>query len=1184
MDQFEFGARFRVLDLLGRGGMGTVYRVWDAVLDREVALKVVESSDPRAVSRLKSEFRRVADLVHPNLVQLHDLFVSNGNAWFTMEAVRGGAFDVALRSGAVAKQPMAAEGLGDFLAAFEQVLSGVGALHAAGVIHRDLKPSNVLVSGSGRAVVLDFGVALPMFEVGPHTDAAELAGTMLYMAPELFERVAGPEVDVFALGVMAYVTLAGRPPVAGTLSQVMKARLNRVPHTPLLELATWVPAPLAALVDAMLDPEPERRGDVGRVRDVVQSLLGAPPSSPMRRRSSRVFVGREAHLNQLRSDWAEVPRQGVRLVDVSGASGIGKTELVREFAVSLAAGGALVLRGGCHPRESVPFRAVDELLDGLARHIDYLSEAEAVQYAPQDVEALVDLFPLFRRVGAWGAKRRSIPGLGVADRRDRRLDGFNALREVLEHVASERRTLAIVDDFHWADLDSCDLLSYLMAAPAPPLMWVVVSRDEERDAGPIRELRGGLLGQAVGGTTRVDVGPLDRAECVALAAALVVGRSDEDAVRRAVDDAQGSPLFLGELVEAWDRSPGATLDELLWQRVEGLPALEQSLVEAVAVAEHPTPIGALLAAVGVGLRDEDAVERLVRRAILRLTESRGERAVATYHHRLGEVVVAKLAPERRSAWHGRLADVLVQRADDDAERLLRHFEGAGRPVEAAEYARKAAAAAEGRLAFHRAAELHGLILDRGWAEQPTATRLQLAESLANAGLVARAAAVFHEVSEDPRLHDDERLVARTRSAQLDLSSGRWGADGLVPVLEAVGLQVPSRWWSAAAYAAWYRFRAWASRPPVLRQVSSVDVARLEVLWTAATTYAQVDHLVALATGSRLLFEAKRLGDARRLSRALAFRAGSDAFLFGRSGRRSALQRLGEATTLARERGGRADVAYCAAVAGTVHWARGEWSDVIRTLDEFFRDEMVLHEVKPGGPTETYAYLLSALTHVGEFARLTRMVPPMYSAFDLAGDRTGRSVCALGQPSLAWLVADRPEELASISRAVLAGWGQERFLTPHYHALITQAYLDLYRGDVVAAFEGLQSRWAAFEASMIPRIEVVGSEMWFLRGRVALDAAAAGVGAAADVARQAARQVGATTLPWSPVLTLWLTEGLRQLDGGAPDWARVAEEAKHAGLPHLAAGARWRSGDCAPALDQLAALGAVAPQALRRAVG
>src|SRR5436190_302719 len=249
--------RFRFRQFLGRGGMGAVYRVHDAELGQDVALKTLHQLGPDELYRLKSEFRSLAGMTHPNLVALHELVVDGEDCFFTMEFVDGVRFDEYARG----------DGPGLDLArlceALRQLVSGLSALHAAGTVHRDIKPSNVLVERGGRVVLLDFGLAAPWVPGGRHESLGALVGTPAYMAPEQqWGRRPSPACDWYGVGVLPYESATGRLPFEGAAGEVLAAKARSVPPRP-SALGAHVPEAVDTLITALLDPEPTRRPSPG---------------------------------------------------------------------------------------------------------------------------------------------------------------------------------------------------------------------------------------------------------------------------------------------------------------------------------------------------------------------------------------------------------------------------------------------------------------------------------------------------------------------------------------------------------------------------------------------------------------------------------------------------------------------------------------------------------------------------------------------------------------------------------------------------------------------------------------------------------------------------------------------------------------------------------------------------------
>jgi len=339
--------RYDVRAVLGEGGFGVVYDVWDRERRERVALKALHRVAADARRRFKREFRTLVDLRHPHLVRLHELGGDGSDLWFTMERLAAAQpFD----AWAGDDERRLRDGLG-------QLADGLAALHARGILHRDLKPSNVLVEPGGRVVLLDFGLAREVTADG----STQLAGTPVFMAPEqCAEGELTPAVDCYAVGVMLFAILAGRPPFEGRAVQLMVDKQQRA-APPLLSVAPGAPPDLAALTDALLARDPASRPTAEALRD---DLAPAPTPRAAARTTDR-FVGRAAELAALR---AAVAARDATLLRVEGPSGIGKTTLLDRLCAELPSD-AWLLRGRCHPRESVPFKAFDEVMDELARRL-----------------------------------------------------------------------------------------------------------------------------------------------------------------------------------------------------------------------------------------------------------------------------------------------------------------------------------------------------------------------------------------------------------------------------------------------------------------------------------------------------------------------------------------------------------------------------------------------------------------------------------------------------------------------------------------------------------------------------------------------------------------------------------------------------------------------------------------------
>jgi TolB-like protein/predicted Ser/Thr protein kinase len=268
-----FAERYMVEQLLGRGGMGSVYRVRDHELDELVALKLLEAASPEVVTRFRREVRLARRVTHRNAARTFDLGEFRGLRFLTMEFVDGES----LRERCKRAPPS----LVTTVDVVRQIADGLAAAHAAGVMHRDLKPANVLLDRGGRAVITDFGIARALHVGDASLQTRGALGTPAYMAPEQLasERV-GPAADVYALGLMLHELLTGTLPFATeNLMHTALARLSASP--PDLASSHGIDPRLATLVAELLAREPGDRPTPSTVASTLAELLDGLDASEL---------------------------------------------------------------------------------------------------------------------------------------------------------------------------------------------------------------------------------------------------------------------------------------------------------------------------------------------------------------------------------------------------------------------------------------------------------------------------------------------------------------------------------------------------------------------------------------------------------------------------------------------------------------------------------------------------------------------------------------------------------------------------------------------------------------------------------------------------------------------------------------------------------------------------------------
>src|SRR5438105_6379527 len=265
MAETLIAGRYRLDELLGRGGMSEVWAATDLELDRRVALKLLAPNEDNA--RFEREARAVAALGHPNVTQLYDYGEADGRPFMVLEYLAGGSLEELLRaSGALADA--------DTHRIASEIAAGLAHAHARGVVHRDLKPSNVLFDEEGRAKLADFGIARMAVGEGTLTEAGTVLGTAAYISPEQAAGLpATPASDVYSFGVLLFRMLTGTLPFVSEDPLALVVAHRDEPPPLVTELRPDAPPALAATADAALAKDPSTRPADGAM--LLDGLAGS---------------------------------------------------------------------------------------------------------------------------------------------------------------------------------------------------------------------------------------------------------------------------------------------------------------------------------------------------------------------------------------------------------------------------------------------------------------------------------------------------------------------------------------------------------------------------------------------------------------------------------------------------------------------------------------------------------------------------------------------------------------------------------------------------------------------------------------------------------------------------------------------------------------------------------------------
>jgi predicted ATPase len=735
-------AGYKLLSLLGRGGMGVVYKARQDSLDRPVALKLLPegyAKDPVWLARFQREARTASALNHPHICTIYDTGESGGRPFLSMELVEGRTLE------AVIGQRLEMKELASLLGQAAQALA---AAHAAGVVHRDIKPANLMVRDDGILKVLDFGLARRLLESevehsgssSMSTDPGTRVGTLLYMSPE--QARAEPvdaATDIFSLGLVLYELATGQHPFSAHADLgIIHAVVVQAPVPP-SRLNPEIPASLEALTLHMLARDPRLRPtalEVAAALNQLNAKLPGKPGTPRVGPGSRPTVGREREWATLRAGFEEASDGRGLMLCVTGEPGIGKTTLVESFLDELAASGGVwsLARGRCSERLAgteayLPFlEALDGLLQGesgatAAQALKLLAPTWYVQLAPLTVDD-----PPLARVLAQAREASQ-------ERRKRELGVF------LQELSRQRPLVVFLDDIHWADPSSVDLLAYLGSKCRAWRMLLVLTyrpSDLMRSQHPFGPVKLELQGRGI--CREIALPFLRREDLVHYLSLAFTGHEFPDQFAAVLHArTEGNPLFMVDLLRYLHDCGVIVQDQSRWVLVGAIPDLQRELPESVrgmiqrkvdqlsaddrqllmAGSVFGPEFGLVGTSEVLGREPADVEERLaVLESVHGMVRLVGERTLPDgvvtvrygfVHALYQNALYAALQPTRKAAWSAAAAQALLthygEKSAERAADLAVLFEAARDPAQAAEHYLIAAENAARLFAHHEAVAL-----------------------------------------------------------------------------------------------------------------------------------------------------------------------------------------------------------------------------------------------------------------------------------------------------------------------------------------------------------------------------------------------------------------------------------------------------------------------------------------------
>ena len=1122
-------SHYRIVERLGEGGMGAVYRAEDLKRDRLVALKILRPETvggPSGRERLRREARACVELRHPNITEVYEVGEEDDISFIAMELVHGETVRALLGRGPLPWRQLAEIG--------RQVASALGRAHRHVLIHRDIKPENLMVDPEGRVKVLDFGLARV---VGPDsagdvsekvtlvdriTKAGAVVGTVEYLSPEQAQgRDAGPASDTFSMGIVLYEMASGRLPFRGdNVPSLIHAIVYDHPE-PVRAFRPDAPPAMESLLrqalqkridrrfadgsalEAALESALEQMPDQPAEAPIAPALTPVPAAGPSLAPGGRM-VGRQAELDLLREMLRSIAAGSGRAVWIAGEAGCGKSRLMQELTAHGERTGTRVLRGECPVREGV--RPYHPFAEALA---DSFAE-DGVRDSRQLREHLEGLELGLGSRASVLANLLQLPS-GDEEAPLNKEQVLDAVTAYLGALSRRQPLLLLLDDLHWADPETLDLLGSLARALGRMrLLLVGTYRPEDLTAteGMVHPLVRVLdRADREAPSARVPLRRLDREETTELVEEMLGGAEAEQRFADAVFlRTEGNPLFVLELIQmlrvegALSRSPGgpvaASLEEvgalpgrvrdIIARRLRHLSELQRKVLEVAAVEGASFRSATLESCLGLD-RLEILTTLQVLERDLQLVHAEGDR-YRFDHPLIREALVEEIIPELRREYHRRvgrhLRDKHGNRPEHAAAIAYQLMEA--RDEEAAlPYLMTAAAAA--RRVFANEPAIGYL----GEAERVLARRQPVdderllkvyerrGELLQMVGRYDEARVDFRRLGEGARRCNDQLRLAMAHNRLGGLRSVQGDHEGALEEVEhareaARGVGDARALADAAAVAGQVHYHRGSFDAALEEHTASMEL-RKELGDSAGVAhnlnkignirYYQGEYEWALTAYQAALEMERELGDRRGMAESLM---NLGAVYLQKGDGAASLEHHRASLEIKREIGDRRslsmslnNLALALEAMGRLHEARGHHEESLAIKREIG---------DPRGVSTSLANLAAIHERAGDFEALLRAAEESLSIKESIRDQMSKPY-ALNEVGVGLLALGRPDEAEARHREALEVTRQVGDRTEEAHSLRRLGEVALERGDPAAACSAL-----AESLSVAREVQVLEGEM------------------------------------------------------------------------------------------------------------
>jgi len=798
----------------------------------------------------------------------------------------------------------------------------------------------------------------------------------------------------------------------------------------------------------------------------------------------------------------------------------------------------LVFTGRCYESESIPYQALDDLIDHIGQYLRSLPQGHVERLLPRNFALLVRMFPVLAPFLAGDvAAKTPINSIELRTR------ALGALRELFGRLNERHRVVLVIDDLQWGDQDGCSALNELVSSPdSPPVVGILAYRSEDITSSPsLNMLRFGSA-SSNRKTTFINLDRFEIAECRDLAQIMLGGTLEPETLKQIFEQSEGNPFLIQEIVRWMGQRGKSTvsggrfsLSDVVTSRLNQLSSESRHFLELAAVAGQPTELPTLQLAGGtsdlLATRDELAQNRLLRSRTVH-----GREEVEIYHDRLRATILAGMSRAARELRHRELARALEAAGGRDSERIAAHYYQSRDFSLCAKYALKAARRASEVLAFQDAVRFFEMALSTGVLDsnEQRTVHSQCADALANAGRGAQAAE--HYIAAGDNATEDERLELNLRAAEELLYSGHIerGLTVLDMVLKHVGLDLPRSGLVLPFDLLLRRLKLkirglrWNERKE--SEVARHVLVKVDTCASAATGLGFVDVLRGAALQSTRLLLALEAGEPIRIARALAMEAGYRS-VAGASTEKETGQLLEGARELSERTADPRAIVLTAVMASTWSWNMGRWResyDRACAAEEIFRDR---YERLTWERDTAALFKVSSLRWMGRWAEMKTILPGLVDDARARGDLYLESVLQMQGVTSCELANDAPDR-ARVGLKVLNKWLNTGFHLEHLMETYNQVEISLYLGNGQEALETVSGRWGAIERSFMLRVQTLNIRMRSLLARAEVAAASRESGRVSEAllksAEREVRKITREGTGWGTGLAWMIQAGIESL--------------------------------------------------------